>query len=313
MKTKSSLFNLRTLRLALLAYVLCDMLAGYAGMIPGLSSTAAGQSAPSIAFMGQKAQFAHNLNGVWYAPAYATWQATVLSGNSATGSQTIIVTCSSGGVQGVCTLADGYSAPLTSIFNTNTPITLLDANVETVTPSAVGSPSPCPSGFLGVGSSTQCVTVTATFASTHGASAPIVSGDAGIFEAITDAGASGGGVVYWQVDTGIVTLTTSGLTTTTTTKVPTNFYNMGAAARVTTSITVTASWAVGISGATGIFCSANSTLTAGTTCLANQASPASTGTTSALTAILITGATSNPGAGAVKARVWGWTPVQPAS
>src|SRR4051812_12367141 len=98
MKTKSSLFNLRTLRLALLAYVLCDMLAGYAGMIPGLSSTAAGQSAPSIAFMGQKAQFAHNLNGVWYAPAYATWQATVLSGNAATGSQTIIVTCNSGGV-----------------------------------------------------------------------------------------------------------------------------------------------------------------------------------------------------------------------
>lgn len=278
-----------------------------------LAATCFAQSAPSVAFMGQKVQFDHNLNGIWYAPAYATWQATVLSGNSATGSQSIIVTCSAGGVVGACQLADGYSAPLTSIFNTNTPVTLLDANTETVTPSAVGSPSPCPVGFLGVGASTQCITVTATFANTHGASAAIVSGDAGIFEAITDAGAAGGGVVYWQVDTGLVTLNTGGLTTTSTTKVPTNFYNMGAAARVTTTITTTASWAVGISGATAIFCSANSTLTAGTTCLANQASPASTGTTSALTAILITGATSNAGAGVVKARVWGFTPVQPAS
>lgn len=278
-----------------------------------LAATSFAQTAPSLAFMGQKAQFDHNLNGIWYAPAYATWQATVLSGNSATGSQSIIVLCTAGGVQGVCQLSDGYSAPLTSIFNTNTPITLLDGNTETVTPSAVSGPSACPVGFLGVGASTQCMTVTATFANTHGASAPIVSGDAGIFEAITDAGAAGGGVVYWQVDTGLVTLNTGGLTTTTTTKVPTNFYNLGAAARVTTTITTTASWAVGISGATAIFCSANSTLTAGTTCLANQASPASTGTTSALTAILITGATSNAGAGVVKARVWGFTPVQPAS
>ena len=312
MKNLFSKLNLRTLRLALLAYVLCDLLAGYAGFIPGTFMQAVGQTAPSIAFLGQKAAFQHNLNGVWYAPAYATWQATVLSGNAATGSQSILVTCNSGGVQGVCQLADGYSVPLTSIFNTNTPIYLMDANFETVTPTAV-SIGACTPGFLGVGAATQCATITATFANTHGASAPVVSGDAGIFEAITDAGAAGGGVVYWQVDTGIVTLNTGGLTTTTTTKVPTNFYNLGAAARVTTTVTVTASWAVGISGATGIFCSANSTLTAGTTCLANQAAPATTGTTSALTAILITGATSNPGAGAVKARVWGWTPVQPTS
>lgn len=309
MKKLFSHFNLRGLRLALLAYALCDILAGYAGVIPGDESLAAGQTAPSIAFLGQKAAFQHNLNGVWYAPAYATWQATVLSGNAATGSQSIIVTCSAGGVQGVCPLADGYAVPLTSIFNTNTPIYLMDANFETVTPTAV-SIGACSPGFLGVGAATQCATITASFANTHGASAPVVSGDAGIFEAITDAGAAGAGLVYWVVDTGIVTLNTGGLTTTTTTKVPTNRSSIGCAARVTTTITVTASWAVGTTASGSSFCSANSTLTAGTTGVANQIAPTSTGTTSALEAVVFTGATSNPGAGAIKARVWGFTPVQ---
>jgi hypothetical protein len=201
---------------------------------------------------------------------------------------------------------------LTSVFNTSTPVAINDGNAETITPTGVSIGS-CPAGNLGVGGTALCATLTATINNTHGQSAPVNSGDLGIEEAITDAGAQGGGTVFWMVDTGIVTLSTSGLTTTTTVKVPTNFYGIGAAARVTTTITVTASWAVGISGSTSAFCSANSTLTAGTTCLANQASPASVGTTSALTAILITGATSNPGAGAVKVRVWGFTPVQPAS
>lgn len=268
------------------------------------------QTSPSIAFLGQKNVLVHNDGGLFLAPGYATWQGTVLVGFTGTGSQTMTITCNSGGVVGVCSLADGYSVPLATIFNTNTPITLMDGNQETVTPSAVTGPVACPAGFLGVGSATQCMQVTATFASAHGASAAIVSGDAGIEEAITDAGNAGGGQVYWIVDTGIVTLNTGGLTTTTTTKVPTQFYQLGAAAKVTTTITVTASWAVGITGATGSFCSANSTLTAGTTCLANQVAPATTGTTAGLTALLITGATSNPGAGAVKARIWGFTPVQ---
>jgi hypothetical protein len=122
-----------------------------------------------------------------------------------------------------------------------------------------------------------------------------------------------GGLVYWVADTGVVTLTTSGLTTTTTTLIPTTFYNLGASAIVKTTITTSANWAVGISGATAIFCSANATKTAGTTCLANQVAPATTGTTQALTAVLFTMGTSNPGAGAIKARVWGFTPVQTAN
>lgn len=255
---------------------------------------------------------AHRVGNVYYSSGYSGWQATVISGNTTTGvGVSIIVALPGAGGSGVL-LADGSIIQLTSVFNTNTPILVNDANAETVTPTGVSIAS-CPAGNLGVGGSQNCATITGTFNNTHGQSALVTSGDAGVFEAITDAGANGGGLVFWIVDTGIVTLNTGGLTTTATAKVPTNFYNIGAAARVTTTITVTASWAVGIAGATGIFCSANATLTAGTTCLANQVAPATTGTTSALTAILITGATGNPGAGAVKARVWGWTPVQPAS
>jgi hypothetical protein len=53
-------------------------------------------------------------------------------------------------------------------------------------------------------------------------------------------------------------------------------------------------------------------MTAGTTCLATQIAPTSLGTTSALEAVVFSG-TGTPGAGAIKARVWGWTPVQPAN
>lgn len=304
-------FSLRGAKLALFAYIAFDLFIGgiCGGFLP-LSPLAAAQTAPTIVPFGQNFGYQHRVGALYFAPAYATWQGTILTGNAATGSQSIIVTANSGGVSGVASLADGYSVPLATVFNTNTPITIMDANQETVTPSSVSAPSGCPAGFIGVGSSTQCVTITATFANTHGASAPVVSGDAGIFEAITDAGNTGGGLVYWTADTGVVTLSTGGLTTTTTTKVPSNFISMGASARVTTTITTSANWAVGISGSTAAFCTANSTLTAGTTCLANMNSPATVGTTQALTAILFTMGTSNPGAGAIKARVWGWTAVQ---
>lgn len=257
----------------------------------------------------QVAALPHIVDGIFMAPAYATYGCGVLSGNTSTGAGTsIVVNCQGTGV----TLRDGSVLPFPTVFNTNTPVQIADSNAEVFTPTAA-SIAPCPAGNLGVGGSQNCVTLTGTIANTHGQSAPVISGDNGVFEAITDAGNQGGGVVFWQVDTGIVTLNTGGLTTTSTAKVPTNFYNAGASARVTTTITTTTNWAVGISGATGIFASANTTLTAGTTALANQAAPASTGTTSALTAILVTCTVANPGAGALKARVWGYTPVQAAN
>jgi hypothetical protein len=272
------------------------------------AALASAQLPPSIAAFGGNYGQQHRVGTIFFAPGYATWQATMISGNSASGSQTVIIADSSTGV----TLGDGTTLPFATVFNTSTPITILDANVETVTPSGV-SISTCPAGFLGVGGSQTCAFVTASFSNTHGANAVVLSGDAGIFEALTDAGNQGGGLVYWAVDTGIVTLNTGALTTTTTTKVPTNRSSIGCAARVTTTITTSANWAVGSTASGSSFCSANSTLTAGTTGIANQIAPTSLGTTQALEAVVFTMGTSNPGAGAIKARVWGWTPVQPAN
>jgi hypothetical protein len=253
----------------------------------------------------------HRVGGVFYSTAYSQWQAVVISGNTTTGSGTSIIV-SSNGAGGAINLTDGTPVSLATVFNTSTPVTINDANAETFTPSGV-SIGACPAGNLGVGGSSTCATVTGTIANTHGQGALVNSGDLGIEEAITDAGNQGGGSVFWMVDTGIVTLNTGGLTTTTTTKIPTTFTNMGASARVTTTITTSTNWAVGISGTTSAFCTANATLTAGTTCLANQVSPVSVGTTQSLTAILITVTGANAGAGAVKVRLWGYTTVQASS
>jgi len=240
-------------------------------------------------------------NKIFYSQDYAKWTGQIVSGNSATGSQTILVYTS--GVFPGNTLAG------VNPFATTTPIQFYG---ESLTPSAVSCGQSRPAGFAAPAGGFLC-NVTATFANVHGAGEILFSGDNGIEEAITDAANQGGGLVYWVADTGNVTLTTSGLTTTTTTLVPTTFYNIGAAAIVKTTITTSANWAVGISGATAIFCASNTTLTAGTTCLTKQVAPATTGTTQALTAVLFTMGTSNPGAGAIKARVWGFTPVQPAN
>jgi hypothetical protein len=245
--------------------------------------------------------------GSYQASAYSKWGAAIASGNTATGSQTITV------CPAFQTTPDGHQFNPWNTTGSFTFDAMSSSNSETLTPSAVSQVT-APPGYSNP--QNACENVTATFSNTHGSSlAPnqVISGDFGISEAIADVGTLGGGNVFWQVDTGTVTLNTGALTTTTTVKVPTNFFNLGGAARVMTTITTSANWAVGISGATAIFCSANSTLTAGTTCLANQVNPTSTGTTSALTAILFTMGTSNPGAGAIKARVWGFTPVQPSS
>jgi hypothetical protein len=275
-----------------------------AGLLLAFSGASLAQNPQSTATL-------HRVGGMFYSQGYVGWQAYVLSGNAATGSQSIIVAAQGG--SGIIVLPDQTAVPLATVFNTNTPISLNDANAETVTPSAV-TIGVCPAGNLGVGGSNQCATITATFSNTHGAGALVGTGDAGIMEAVTDAGNQGGGLVYWQVDTGIVTLNTGSVTTTTTTKVPSPYISLGGSGRVTTTITTSTSWAVGVSGATTDFCTAQTTLTAGTTCnVVALTSPTSRGTGAvALTAILFTMGTGAPGAGAVKARVWGYTPVQPA-
>jgi hypothetical protein len=245
--------------------------------------------------------------GVYNSQAYAGWGMYILSGNTATGSQTITV------CPAYEALPDGRVvqplAPANSVYAPITVDAQSSAVTETVTPTAYSLVA-APAGASGT---SYCANVTATFANLHGSSyntSQVISGDQGIQEAINDASLNGGGLVYWQADTGNVTLNTGALTTTTAAQVPTNFISMGASGRVTTTITTSANWAVGISGSTSAFCTANSTLTSGTTCIANLNAPARVGNTIGLTPIVFTMGTSNPGAGAIHARAWGYTPVQ---
>lgn len=245
---------------------------------------------------------------MYYAPAYNTYSAAVLNTLSGTGSQTYIVGPPT-------SLRDGTSFAYNPavLFNTNVPLTFGDANSEIVTPTAV-SIGPCPTSVTTGGPSggAICVSITATFSNAHGQGTRVFSGDNGIMEAVTDAGNNGGGFVYWVVDTGIVTLNTGSTTTTTTTKVPSTYISMTGAGRVTTTITTSTSWAVGTAANTTDFCTAQTTLTAGTVCnVVALTSPTYRGTGAiSLTAIVFTMGTSAPGAGAIKARVWGYTPVQ---
>ena len=252
------------------------------------------------------------VGGVYFAPAYANWGGFIFSGNSATGSQTITV-CANG------TLADGRQFnPFASSNSVFSPITVdpQGSVAETVTPTAVTQIS-TPAG---VGSNLTCSNVTASFSNVHGSSfnlSQVISGDAGIEEAVNDAAANGGGSVYYEADTGVLTLNTGGTTTTSTVKVPTASYVGGASCRVTTTITTAANYSLGISGATTAYINTSTILTAGSvqqiTFLA--ASGTKVGTTVvpgvALSALLVT-TNAAAGAGAVHCKAWGTIPVQSA-
>lgn len=133
--------------------------------------------------------------GIFYAPAFFWQSARVLSGNTSTGSQSIIIVGSTGGSGGI-QLADGTTLPLQSVFSVLTPVTVDwgQGNAETVTPTAV-SVGTCPAGNLGVGGSLQCATITASFSNTHGQSAVVVDGTYGLQTAINYANSLGGGLV----------------------------------------------------------------------------------------------------------------------
>jgi hypothetical protein len=129
-----------------------------------------------------------------YAPAFF-WSGRVISGNQSTGSQSIIIAGGSGATGGV-TVQDGTTIPLATVFNTLTPL-IVDwgqgaAEYITPTTASVGT---CPAGNLGVGGSSQCVTITATFANTHGQSAVVVDGTFGLQSAVNYAQQLGGGIV----------------------------------------------------------------------------------------------------------------------
>jgi hypothetical protein len=236
---------------------------------------------------------------VFYAPDYAQWSATVVTGNPATGAATIELQQTS-----VMTQAGRQFVP----FATNVPILVdLGTNQETVTPSAV---SGCTVSTVAVEQTATC-TITATFANIHGRGALVQSGDLGIQEAINDAQNSGGGMVYWVIDSGgPITLATGSANTNVTVNgvsinIPTRSTVMGATGRVTTTIgTCAGGWSLGFSTGTE-FTAANTTLTAGTTTDSSTLSPA-VAFNAAATVPIIHCTTSNASAGAMHVKIWGY-------
>ncbi len=207
------------------------------------------------------AQYSRAL-GVFDSTKYNGWGAFVLSGNAATGPQTITV------CPAMVALPDGrVIQPMAPANGVYAPITIdaqSSALVETVTPTAYSLVAP-QSGTGNV----PCAAITATFANLHSASystSQVMSGDQGILEAINDASLNGGGLVYWQIDPGIVTLSTGGQSTSLgTIKIPTRSVVSSATARVSTTITgCTGGWSLGFTSGTE-FGAANTTLAAGTT------------------------------------------------
>lgn len=239
--------------------------------------------------------------------------ASILSGNNATGSQTITV------CPGTFVLPDGRTIfPFASANGVFAPITVDAPNgavAETVTPTASSLLYKQTSVVVSSSGFDTCANITASFSNLHGPSLSpfqIISGDQGIQEAINDASSRGGGQVYWQIDSGIVTLNTGGANTNLSTlTIPTRSTVMGATARVTTTIgTCAGGWSLGYSTGTE-FTAANTTLTAGTTTDSSTLSPA-VAFNAAATVPIAHCTTSNASAGALHARIWGYKMAAPA-
>lgn len=272
---------------------LCVTLAASA-MAQGFTFTSAGSDISKIG------------GRVFYAQEYNLRSAhvVVVGGNSLTGSQSI--TLSTGSVK----LQDGRAVVP---FAVNVPITIADANQETVTITAVSN---CvPTGQIQDPFNTQATlcTVTASFANTHGAGAVVLSGDGGFLSAMNDAGNTGGGQVFWSYDCGNVTLNTGGATTTISTGpcalIPKAWDNGGASVYVKTTITTSASYSVGITSSTAAFITSCTSLTAATNCALFQTGPAGVAVATTEGTTLIT-ANAAAGAGVVHLTVWGWTAAQ---
>lgn len=237
--------------------------------------------------------------GQYFAPAFGQWSVPLASAISATGSQAFTVTAGtaltpSGGIRFVpfvvgekILVGAGSLAEVVQI-----------SAVTGCTAQATPAVSPV------------CTITATSFSNAHSIGDPVSSSDSGIMEAVGYAAASGGAPVRFLVDCGIVTLNTGNATTTTTCYVPATFIQAGSGSRVTTTITTATNWAVGISGSTASFSTANSTLTAGTTSIANQPAGTLVGTSAGLGAVLVTTTGSQTDAGKVHLVVWGVTPGQ---
>ena len=155
-------------------------------------------------------------------------------------------------------------------------------------------------------------TISGNTSNAHGRGDLITSGTAGIGEAVQDASNNGGNSVYWELDCGPVTLNTGGVTTTLTgvcARVPNTFTNLGASVFVNTTVTTSASYSVGITGATTAFMTSCTALTAGTNCGQFVNAPGQTKQGTGYSALLIT-ANAAAGAGVIHPKVWGYVGAQ---
>ena len=242
--------------------------------------------------------------GVYYAPNYAYGftpfipPLKVTTGTTASGAGTLTL------AYGSVVMPDGRKFYPFSPFNTTqSPITVdIGANLETVTPSAVSCSTP---------DIINTCQITATFSYAHGAGTIVQSGDMGIQEAINDAAYLGGGMVFWALDPGPVTLNTGGLNTSLgSINIPTRSVVVGATARVETTIgTCAGGWSLGYSTGTE-FSAANTTLVAGTTTDSSTLVPM-VAFNAAATVPIAHCTTSNASAGVIHARIWGYKYVAP--
>lgn len=129
-------------------------------------------------------QFQSRMNGEFYPAAYTAWRASMVTGNTATGSQTVTVS------PAFVTLPDGRQFSPWSVL---VPITIdiaSSSSSETVTPTAVSCNQ---SGGLQMGGTCN---ITASFTYTHGTAInSIMSGTFGLADAQLDAFNAGGGQV----------------------------------------------------------------------------------------------------------------------
>lgn len=221
----------------------------------------------------------------------------VTTGTSTSGAGTVTVSF------GYFSTPDGRQIfPFTGV-TTIPPITIdSGANLETVTPSSVSCTTP---------SVINTCTITATFSNIHGNGVNVSSGDQGLQEAFNDAAANGGGQVYWSLNPGAITLSTSAANTNAgTLSIPTRSFVMGATARVTTTITGCAGgWSLGFSSGTE-FTAANTGLTAGTTTdTSTLVAPVVYNAAATIPVIHCT--TGNASAGVVHPKFWGYKMVAP--
>ena len=247
---------------------------------------------------------------VFYAQEYNLKAAGIyiVGGNATTGSGTSI-TVSAASVK----LRDGRAV---IPFAVGVPIQVNDANQETVVLTAIANCTPSGTTQDPFNTQVQLCTLTGNFTQTHGAGALILSGDNGFLEAMNDAGNNGGGSVFWSYDCGKVTLSTGSATTTVASgpclTIPKIFDNAGGSVYVTTTITTSASYSVGIVSSTAAFITSCSSLTAGTNCGAFETGPAqvTVGTTPLAYAALVITANAAAGAGVIHPTVWGYTAAQ---